>query len=47
MKKLYATLLTTSFLFSLNTYATTVSSFQGLTDALGTADANVVFEIMS
>ena len=44
MKKLYATLLTTSFLFSLNTYATTVSSFQGLTDALGTADANVVFD---
>ncbi len=47
MKKLYATLLTTSFLFSLNTYATTVSSFQGLTDALGSADANVVFDASS
>ena len=44
MKNFYKILFATSFLFSLNTYATTVSSFQGLTDALGTADANVVFD---
>ena len=44
MKNFYKILFATSFLFSLNTYATTVTSFQGLTDALGTADANVVFD---
>lgn len=48
MKKLYTALLSTSMLFSVNVFAqSTVATLKGLTDALATADANVVFDASS
>lgn len=48
MKKLYTALLSTSMLFSVNAFAqSTVTTLKGLTDALATADANVVFDASS